>query len=464
MCHRRYVAVDGGGGAHLLGALAAISPTLQRTASPRHADLVVVFEPLMEKLVPAVVGTFEAVPRPRSAVVVGERRTSGVALEDVIPRIARVPHAAVDVVARAVLTAAAIAEPPPPPATETVTLQLPPKHEREIGTELAVLSLGPVQSLTAGPARFGLVCDGEHVVSATVEAGYAARDIGGEMTRTAWGRAAELAADLDPLAPVAGRLAFVSAFEELAGFTVPDVTRRAREAALAMERAANALWWLVRFAGVLAYESLVDRALTVAGELEEIVRETWPEGRGAWVVPGGGTGALRTGAATPLSALAARVRELCASLVRDRGMKARTGGIGTLTADRARHAGLTGPTLKASIDGSGDARARLLARLELASDNLERAATLLAGTHTTDATAPGWTARRGEGHATVNGPRGELVVTLIGDGGEQPRTVEWRRPSAALLGIVTDVVADHTVADAQVAIASLDISMAEADG
>src|SRR5712691_8611747 len=51
----RYFALDGGSGAHLCAALAGRHPYVQQVASPRHADLLVIVEPVSQKLAPALV-------------------------------------------------------------------------------------------------------------------------------------------------------------------------------------------------------------------------------------------------------------------------------------------------------------------------------------------------------------------------------------------------------------------------
>ena len=253
---RRYLAVDGGAGAQLLASLAGHDPRLVPAASPRHADVLIVVEPISRKLAPAVAEVLRAMPRPARALLIGGEegmdrfpRADVFRMEDLLTGTRRVVHPSPEAVLEAALDPAhdlelALID---APALEPTTIPLPRKQEREIATELAVLSLGPIQPWTAGPLRLLVVCDGEQLLSAQVEAGYSHRGIAAAMAEADWQAAADLACDLDPLAPVAGRLAYVLALEVLQGWQAPEPLVRAREAALAEERAQNHLWWLVRF-------------------------------------------------------------------------------------------------------------------------------------------------------------------------------------------------------------------------
>ena len=135
----------------------------------------------------------------------------------------------------------------------------------ELATELVVLSLGPVQPFTAGPLRVFLLCDGEQVLSVQVESGHAhARYCSQAMLQAEWQQALPLASTLDPLAPLACQLAYVQAIEQLQGWRLSPPIVALREAALALERARNHLWWLVGFMRLLAVAQLSDRASQLA--------------------------------------------------------------------------------------------------------------------------------------------------------------------------------------------------------
>lgn len=469
---RRYLAVDGGSGAHLLAALAGLDPRLQPVASPRQADLLIVVEPISRALVPAVAEVARALPRPAQALLVGPAGPNGLpgaslaGGEEAVPGARRVVDTAPDRVLAATL------DPAPWPALTvadrlvpaSTTVPLPPKQTRELATELTVLSLGPLQPVTAGPCRFLLVCDGEQVRSAQIEAGYALRGIGAAMQAVTWREAGELAAQLDPLAPAAGRLAYVQALEMLQGWQPPAAVLAGREAVLALERAQNHLWWLARFARQLAAAALAERARQVALALADLSRCFWPEPPAAWLAPGAGADLAGAGAADRLRRLADEADGLRARVARDRWLALRTRGLGVLAADRLAAAGVSGPVLLASEQGAGDVHGRGLTRLGAAARDLRAA-----GDHLTRAEPVGggqgrWEAPPGEARVTVAGPRGQVGLQVASDGGDRPTGVTWQRPSAALLALAPEVLAGQKLADAEVIVASLDLAMAEADG
>ena len=437
---RRYFAVDGGAGGALLGQLRHASPRLIEVASPRHADLLIVAEPVSTVLAPFVAEAYRALPRPCAALGIGTPQSI---LQNVIPAIRRIAGATASAEA---VTEEALAIPfdatpaeSREPKIEPITMQLPSKHERDIATELVVVTLGPIQPLTAGPLRLTLMCDGEQIVSVRVDAGYAARDVAGAMRRSTWADAARLAADLDPLAPVAGRLAFISAVEQLQRRVPAAPVKMLRERTLALERATNHLSWLERFAVVLAHDALADKAAR-----------------------------LRSGVSETPNTLTNLVRDLEAlhsRLARDVLIASRTKRIGAVDRERLVGIGVTGPVLRASAEKDGDVRSRLLARLE---DTLAFLRFLTADAGVSRKAVPGdpedWVVPPGEAAATVVGPRGNITVRVRSTGGDSPATVEWGRPSSALLETIPHVLADQTLADAEVIVASLDIATAEADG
>lgn len=468
----RYFAIDGGAGAHLLAALAGRDPRLRPVFAPRHADLLIVVEPLSAQLAPAVVEVARALPHPARALLVGESRVDrfpGADLtrgEGLLPGACRVANEAVDEVcaaARAAASGPELAAPAGPTWRPDFT-PLPGKGDRELATELAVLSLGPLQPFTAGPCRLLLVCDGEQVLSARVESGYARRGVDRAMVGADWRHAADLASDLDPLAPVAGRLAYVRALEQLQGRQPTMSLVASRDAALALERAQNGLWWLTRFAGTLAADQLADRARELATTLADHAARLWERPAAAWIAPRGGAPPPRPEAAAAFRGLADRCEGLLTRVERDRLLALRTRGVGVLATERLRQADVGGPILAASERGDGDARSRLLARLAAAATDLRAASERLTSGAAAVGGSAGWDAPAGQAHAAVEGPRGRLALRLVSEGEAGPAGVEWDRPSAAVLRLLPELLTGQKLADAETIVASLDLAMAEADG
>ncbi len=483
----RYLAVDGGTGAHLASALLGEDPRLQRVASPRHADLLILFGPVTQKLAPSVAEVARAMPRPAHALIIGQGSQSAfyaepADLEHLLPGARYIsaipPGQPGQIVAAAFnpsnwleITVREEALPQP------VTIRLPSKGERELASELAVLSLGPIQPFTAGPLRILLICDGEQALSAQYEAGFVYRGIAEAMARATWRGAAELARQIDPLAPFAGRLAYVQAIEQLQATELPSQATElpgwvadTRKAALALERAQNQLWWLVRFAGNLEALPLSNRAHPLAVALAGVVGDLWQQPADEWLEPRVCPAPANPEAVKRLGRFAGEVARLLEHISRARLLSLRLTGIGILAAEQLKEAGASGPVLEASERGAGDIQSRLLARLTSAVTDLQWAAERLglpslgAGSDSSAVGPIRWDAPSGETHVTVRGPRGNIGLNLASEGGDGPIRVEWQRPSAMLLPLLSGAFAGQNLADAEVILDSLDLAMAEADG
>lgn len=467
---RRYFAIDGGAGAALLAQLAVVDERLRAAESPHHADLLLVVEPVTERMLAAVAESYRNVAPPRHVVVAGREGAGAVRIEEHLPVAVRVGEAATLGTAHEIARAVALAvrgmrvlrpaDADMERTPEEVLIPLRTPEEREIATEDVVLSVGPVGAPTAGPVRLLLLMDGEQVLRAEVRAGYAARGLAERARGRPWAEGLALAGALDPLAPLAGRMAFAQAVEVLRGQVPPARALRLREAALRLERAASHLVWLVRFAELLGYGALVARARRLAAAGGAVVPPAEALVIGGWDAAAGGS------AATIPAALPAEVARLARALRADRLFALRTRGVGVLAAERAREAGASGAVLAASVSSRGDAWARAIARGDAAADDLRAAAEILArlpaGPERTGLPETG--AADGAAESQVEGPRGTLTLEMKADGSGAPAGVFWARPSAAHLALVPELVVGHTLPDALTAVASLDLSMAEADG
>ncbi|MDQ6801509.1 MAG: hypothetical protein M3041_11790 [Acidobacteriota bacterium] len=301
---RRCFIVDGCAGADLIAAMRGRDARLQVVDSPRQADLLLVLEPVSDALTSAAAGAYRAMPRPRRIATTG--RTDPSRADEVIDRLVR---------SDALTDERDIAS-----EIEPFTVPLPPKEEREIATELAVIALGPLQKMTAGPLRIILVCDGEQVVRADVQRGFAARGLAARMRGRPLGEATELARLIAPLSPVASEAAFARAVGRGDG----------DDDAIAIERARSHMWWTERFATLMGIEWLARAARSIAG--------------------------APTFSSAGVEGLLRRVEG-------DRLMRIRFRGVGRIGASLLEERGVTGPVLDASKHGHGDVLARLLTRL-----------------------------------------------------------------------------------------------------
>ena len=458
-----YFAVDGGAGAHQLAVLARQSPYLVPIGTPRHADCLLIVAPLSQKLAAAVDLLRDALPAHAKIILYHPAELPDMALP-AMPDTTLSPDAQpLTTLTAAAVRAAYLSAPEmqamrlPLPLTD-VTIDLP--SPSEIATELVVLSLGPVQPFTAGPARFWLICDGEQVVECRVEAGYAARGIATMMTGVTWERAAHLAAQYDPLAPIAGRLAFVQAVEQVQNYQPDDFTREMRADALALERAQNVLWWYVRFLQLLALTPRATHAAALANALDDAIAQVWSEPPATWIAPQQSASSRVATTLKVLQTLAHAIAALAHTARTDRWLKLRTVGIGAM---ELHHRG-TVPNGLPGMEGSNDVQSRLLTRLQLAVSALDDVvghATLRRDRATRDAI---WQVPAGEATSSVAGPRGAVRAHLVSAGTANPHHVTWSTPSAAILPLIPQLFAGQKVADAEIILASFDLVMAEADG
>ncbi|MBA2677243.1 MAG: hypothetical protein H0U76_02425 [Ktedonobacteraceae bacterium] len=472
----RYLSVDGGSGAYLFAHLAGHNPFLQPVFSPRYADLLIVVMPISHKLAPAVVAMAHALVQPAHILLLDTAHELSdifpaetfAPIEDLFPEASHVPGDSVEAIlqgvrslkqwsARSVIDGD---EPDPP------TFSLPAREGLEMGTELAVLSLGPLQPFTSGPLRLVLMCDGEQVHSVHVDAGYAYRGIEQAMTSVTWQEALAIARQFDPLAPIASQLAYVRAVEQLQGWQPPEYVAGLREAVVALERAQNTLWWLARFAHLLVDAPLFDRASHLVADLTTCTARTWKSSPFIWIQPQqvmSGHVIEQTNAAK-WRALAERLNHLQRS-VEHSPLALRTRGIGVLTREQLEAADVySGPIFQASDTDKGDILSRLLVRLQIATRDVFQVSDSLGRGETIREHAPVWNVPEGDVQATVEGPRGTIGLHLVSHAGSRPTRVEWQRPSAALLRVLPDLLQGQKLADVEVTLASLDLAMAEADG
>ncbi len=478
-----YIGVDGGSGAHLLADLAGRDPYLQQVSSPRHADLLLVIEPISQKLAPAVVMMAEALAYPARIFLIGEPRTERTLLpearfaqlDNLFPNAQRIDFSSIERIVDAVLNA----EPPSEIKIadtfepEETTIQLPTKQDQEMATELAVLSFGPLQAFTAGPLRLFLICDGEQVFSVQMETEYATRGINSAITQGDWQQGLLLARQFDPLAPIASQLVYVEALEQLQGWQRPAHIHASRALALVLERVQNTLWWLVRFARLLADSVLSERSYRLARQLAELCSQLWLSPPEAWILPQYSALGMLGGknVSAQLQQLTQSADALRQYVEQNRGFALRTRSIGVLTRAQLKQGGIErGPVYDASEHGRGDVQSRLVTRLQGAVTDLRFASEVVANVLKQPSSSVHeavWDIPVGETTARVVGPRGDIDVHLVHQETQEhdgPTLVEWHGPSARLVALLPELLVRQKLADAEVILASLDLVMAEVDG
>lgn len=257
-------------------------------------------------------------------------------------------------------------------------------------------------------------------------------------------------AGVDPLAPVAYRLLARRALEAAAGVEIDQSIAYARVRDAEWERVGSHLGWLAEFGALIGDQWVADRA----AELQIAVVRLMSE---------------------PAARLIREIRTFASAVARAPLIARRLAGIGTTAPNVAES--VSGPVARAagiatdarledgwyralgfmpSVRDAGDALARLHVRLAEIGASLDLV--LAADGYRGEGPDPALSAHlSGAGRATVETPRGEARLRIVVEHGS---VVEARleSPSTALIRIVPDVSVGEEVADALVAVASLDLS------
>src|SRR5260370_20311779 len=236
------------------------------------------------------------------------------------------------------------------------------------------------------------------------------------MMQAEWQRGLVLARALDPLAPTACQLAYTCALEQLQGWLPPVRVTMLREAAVALERVQNVLWWGVRFMRLLDDAFLTERFYGLATALDECWSLLWQEPPKIWIAPQQNLMSYSVGrseAMNHLGQILRGVEALRKNVEQNRWLTLRTRDIGVLSAQRLHIAGVSGPALRASERGNGDVQSRLVARLVVAVDDLERAIEVLVAREVSSTHGAEWQVPAGEATENVHWHGGEIGPHLV---------------------------------------------------
>jgi NADH:ubiquinone oxidoreductase subunit D len=226
-------------------------------------------------------------------------------------------------------------------------------------TEVVPLNFGPLHAITRGRFRLLLKLDGEEIVRAAAETGYAHRGLEVLAPRRGWLGFLPLADRWCERSSVFARLAWCQVLEAFAEVEIPSAAARLRVALAELERiAAHAEVIAETLAGF--GETAATRSLArAAADLRVAWAGLGPHpGRPC---PGGFEGGpenaavLERGLRDPLAYLVESLSVLHALTIEDAGFAPRMRGVATLGAAEAAALGASGPVLRAT-GRSRDAR------------------------------------------------------------------------------------------------------------
>jgi len=364
-----------------------------------------------------------------------------------------------------------------------------------IKSEPFILNIGPQHPSTHGVFRVKATMDGERVIDVEMVMGYLHRSMEKLAEERTYTQNIPFTDRTDYLSSMSNNLGYCLAVEKLAGVDVPARGNAIRVIMAELQRIANhcmaagtfindtgawqtpVMWTFREREKILdLFEMTCGARLTcnymrIGGVAFDLPKEFEPEARKL------------------LAYLPGFLDEFEGLLVENEIFVARTRGIGVVSPEMAVSASLAGPMLRGSgiawdirkadpycgyeqydfeipIGYQGDSFDRFLVRLEEMRQSVKIAQQALdglpGGPHSTQvplALRP----PRGEAYARVEGPKGELGYYVVSDEGPSPYRFHIRAPSFINLSALKEMVVGGTVADAVVALGSIDIVIGEVD-
>ncbi len=385
--------------------------------------------------------------------------------------------------------------------------------------ETMLLNMGPQHPSTHGVLRLLLELDGEVVVEAHPDIGFLHTGIEKSMEYRTFHQAITLTDRIDYLSPYSNNLAYVNAVEKLFGINAPPRASWLRVLIAELHRIGSHLVWLGTAAIDLAASSVLIYTFREREEILKLMEELSGVrmmtsfirigGLPADVPPG-----FLDGVGRFLELMTARLPEYDDLLQDNPIFKARTVGIGRISAADAVAQGLTGANLRATgvaydvrrafpyevypelsfdlpTETAGDAYARYRVRRREIAESIRICAQVLERLpdgpiriddplvafpsrdkihrsmesliHHYKLATEGPIPPPGEAYSAVESPRGEYGVHVVANGTNLPQRVRVRAPSFASVQALPLLVRGHMIADCVAALASIDFVLGEVD-
>jgi NADH-quinone oxidoreductase subunit D len=372
-------------------------------------------------------------------------------------------------------------------------------------TEKIIVSVGPQHPSLVAPVQLVIQADGELMESVQPNLGFMHRGVEYLAARRPWGALGGLLSRCEWLAGSYGDYLAAAAVEELAGIAVPERAVWLRTLVLELSRLSSHLFWFGDLGLELGLYTTIFWALREREAslelLEELSGSRYHHG---WIVPGGVAAEPPAGWIERAAAYAAGLTQWIdryEDFFSDNAIFVnRSEMVGVLDPEYALSAGASGPVLRACgishdlrrdapylayealgvnvpVGQYGDSLDRYRVRFLEMRESIrlvQECANTLAGAGTRPAPGdPGvseggpsarpYEVPAGEAYIAVEGPRGELALTVVSDGGPTPARVHLRGPSLYHLMLLPELCQGHLLADLFVIYASLDIMIGEAD-
>ncbi len=373
--------------------------------------------------------------------------------------------------------------------------------EREfLQTDVTRWVIGPFHSALPGPMRLHLDLDGEVVLGAEVERGFAHKGLEKTLEKRTWTQGIPVAARLDSEGSAFGELAYVLAVESLAEIEVPLRAQGIRVVISELARISANLSFLGRMGRRVGADTLFHYVFRDREKILDLF-ELLAGARHS-------LGFLRFGgvAAEVTDGLIERVIDFCDLLqVRfkeyndlfsfSQALIGRTAHVGVLSAAHVRGHGVTGPNARGAgvfldarkqspysgyqqldfdvslgrgeLGQLGDVHDRLIVRIRdiVSSIQILRQVceSMPDGAYHSGISPLAFTVPAGEGYSRVESARGLISCHVVSEGGSYPARVSFRTPSLSAIHVLPSILVGARLEDLPVVLQSLDISVAEAD-
>lgn len=376
-------------------------------------------------------------------------------------------------------------------------MDIPVGQQEEVVREgdLLTINMGPQHPSTHGVFRMILTLDGETVVGCRPVMGYLHRSVEKLAESRTYLQDVIFTDRLDYLAPMTTNLPYAMATERLAGIDPPERAEYIRVIMCELQRFASHCVAIGTFASDVG--AFFTPMMYTFRERERVL-DIFDQACGARMTVSyiryGGVARDLTGEAIGMirsfvDDMDRNIDEFEAMLTTNEIFKARTQKIGILPADTAIAYSITGPMLRAGgmaydirraepysvydrfdfeipTRQGGDCYDRYLVRvLEMRQSKgiLQQALRDLPRGPVMAKVPKVFRPPKGEAYARTESPKGEIGFYLVSDGKTEPYRFHIRAPSFINLGVLSNLVVGHKVADAVVILGSIDIVMGEVD-
>ena len=371
-----------------------------------------------------------------------------------------------------------------------------PAFDHEFETQDIMINMGPQHPSTHGVFRMVLTIDGELVTDVTPHIGYMHRGAEKLCETMDYRQGIGYMDRTEYLANFNAELSYVMAVEQLADLEVPERAQWLRMILCELNRLSSHFMFLGAFGTDVG---VFGTAFTYAFREREFIQDLFEEVTGdrlmfayfragglAWEVPGN----FETRVREVLKLSRRGIGDLDGLMTQNEIFRARTEGVGYLSAEDALDWGASGPTLRASgvpmdirrdepylfydqvefdvITGDhGDVFDRFQCRIDemwqsihIIEQCLER---LEPGPIVPDRLPRMLRTPPGEVYTRTEAPRGEYGIYLVSKGGNRPHRLKIRSACLSNLQALRDMTIGGYIADAVVVLGSLDIVLCEVD-